>query len=59
MNFIVIQLAKDDSNLNIISFYWNIPFHSMGMIKITSSALHKVKDQTAEAANVVCKASFL
>jgi len=41
----VTQFVGDNINLNIVSMYGNIPFHSMGLIKVTSPETPSANDQ--------------
>ena len=42
----VTQFVGDNIDLNIVSIYGNTPFHSMGLIKVTSPALPSADDQS-------------
>ena len=49
----VTQFVGDNIDLNIVSIYGNTPFHSMGLIKVTSPAPHSGDDRTKTAINRV------
>ena len=44
-NCAVTQFIGDNIDLNIVSIYGNNPFHSMGLIKVTSPAPSSADDQ--------------
>jgi len=41
----ITQFVGDNKDLNIVSIYGNTPFHSMGLIKITSPETPSADDQ--------------
>ena len=49
----VTQFVGDNIDLKIVSIYGNTPFHSMGLIKVTSPAPHSGDDRTKTAINRV------
>ena len=49
----VTQFVGDDIDLNIVSIYGNTPFHSMGLIKVTSPESHLADDWRSALVNRV------
>ncbi len=41
----VTQFVGDNMDLNLVSIYWNSPFHTMGLIRVISPAPPSVDDR--------------